>query len=384
VFNRIINIASDPKQLSLVKNKNLIELFSSLNEVDTKLIEDFTRIIKRAMAEHEDGFVVDFVLSKNANSKFKYASAVGFVKFNLYQDIVQALESREYKLYKQPVRKRDLENLKAIHEHIFHGNLLEDYHEETENKRFRYLTILLKTSYLVASVVNKYIGLINSDLKLKGEDRIEPLNTDWVDIIQQVYELDKEIRLIPNQDEFTEGKPHNNEEVIRPSRLKLDEEDLKNVQINTPVQQQQVNTPIQPVQQPIYTPTQPIAQPQLQQPMAQPAPVQQQPLDPLQVLKQASMQPQGMYQQPMPIQQPMPMPAYQQQAPVPLWMQREIMSANAPQPGMMNQMPMQQPMGYPQYPNPYMQTPNGAMPYNPNQGMMPMYPYMQQPRYTAG
>jgi hypothetical protein len=349
------------------------------------------RIIKKAMAEHEDGFIVDFVLSKKPNNKFKYASAVGFVKFNLYQDIVQALESKEYKLYKQPVRKRDLENLKAIHEHIFHGNLLEDYHEETENKRFRYLTILLKTSYLVASVVNKYIDLINSDLKLKGEDRIEPLNTDWVDIIQQVYELDKEIRLIPNQDEVTETKSHNSEEVIRPSRLKLDEEDLKNIQINAPMQQQ-TNTPTQVQQQPIYTPTQPLVQPQLQQPIAQPAPVQQQPLDPLQVLKQASMQPQGMYQQPVPMQQPMPMSTYQQQAPVPLWMQREIMSANTPQPGMMNQMPMQQPMGYPQQAQQglmYMQTPNGVMPYSPNQGMMPnqgmpMYPYMQQPRYTAG
>jgi len=385
LITKIINVASDPKMLSLVKSKSLIELFSSLNEVDIKFIDDFMRIIKKAMAEHEDGFIIDFILSKNTSSRFKYASAIGFVKFNMYNDVIQALEDKEYKLYKQPIRKRDLENLKAIHEHLFQGNLSEDYYESTENKRFRYLTVLLKTSYLIASVVNSYINLINSDLKLKDEERIEPLNTDWTDIIQNLYELDKDIRLIPNQDEYTESKSTSDEGVIRPTRLQLNEEDLKNI-----TAQEQPT-----IQQPIYTPSaQPVAQ--TQQPMLQPnvqqTPVQQ-PLDPLQVLKQASMQQQAVYQQPMQMIQPIPMAQYQPQAPMPLWMQKELMNSAMSQPGMINQMPIQQPMGYPQYPQQgllkdpqtglwYMQTPNGPVYYNPN--IQPMFPYMQQPRYTAG
>jgi len=384
LIDKIMGVATDPKKVALIKDKNLIELFSSINEVDMKSIEDFTRIISKAMKEHEDGFVVEFILSKNANNKFKYASAVGFVKFNLYNDIVQALENKEYKLYKQPIRKRDLENLKAIHEHIFKGNLSEDYQDETENKRFRYLTILLKTSYLIASIVNEYINLINTDLKLEGEEKIKPLDTEWVDIIQKVYELDTEIRLIPNQDEYTDSSV----EAIKPSKLKLNEESLKNVQINSPQTQ---NTFNQQPQQPIYTPPmQQVTQPQ--------QPNTQQTLDPLQVLKQASQQ--QMYQQSIPMTQYMPMTTYQPQAPMPLWMQRELMSSmpQMPQPNIVNHIPIQYdqsqvsqiPVQYqhpqqniirdPQTGMLYLQTPNGLVPYN----NAPMYPYMQQPRYTAG
>jgi hypothetical protein len=374
LFNKIIEIASEPRDMTLIKNVNLIKLFSSLNEVNIKLAEDLANIIKRAIKEHEEGFIVDFILNKNSNSKFKYASAVGFVKFNLYKDIVNALENKEYRLYKYPISKRNMENLKNIHEHIFTGNLDEDYWEQTENKRFRYLTILLKTSYLVASTINKYIEYINTDLNSKGSKVIEPLNTDWVNIMQDLYDLDTEIRLIPNQDEYRETSEEPSNTSIGPSRLNINEDNLKNVQVNNTVNQQ--------MQQPIYTPQTPM----VNQPQQTGNQQSKQPLDPLQILKQPNIQQPYLYQQ--------PMQTYQPQAPIPYWMQRELMASNMQQvnqfnqfnqvpiqqPGMINQVPIQQPIGYGQF-QPYQQMPNMGY-FNPN--VPPMFPYMQQPRYTAG
>ena len=371
----LISVAADPQLQSKVKSSKLIELIGSLGEVDNSLIESFLGLVKASTKQNDTGYILSVFLKKNGEIKDVPYAAIGKINFHLYNEIVKALEDKslEYRVYGHKMRKKDLLSLKDIFNTIFPGLEQKDtYTEGTDNKIFRYLNILLKTSYLVTSRINEIVHLVEAETKQGDKDAT--FNHEWIEYLETLYSMSAEIRLIPNQIDLS----------LESNKLHVDESKAKNAP--TPTQQQpmqfdpnrvqQASAPAPQPQQPNYQQQQPYQPPQPQQPP--------QPLSAEDIIRG------NMVGSHMPMPQ---MPVYvapQQQAPMPLWMQQEMMRSNPQQFQQMQQMPQypqqpmmpmqsmmpQMPMQPMQYPQPQM-SPQG-FPQQFQQPMMPMQP-MQQP-----
>lgn len=364
----LISVASDVQMQQRIKSSKLIELISSIGEVDHTLIEAFLGLVKASKKEKGESFLFDFHLKKGGYVDDIPHAAIGKTNHHVYAEIGKALEEkeREYRVYNHKLRKKDLIALYNIFNVIFPDiNTKQDYTEGTDNKIFRYLNILLKTSYHVASLINEKAKLLEelNEPSLNVEDIYSDLS--WADQLEALYELKDEIYLIPNQTDVSLENTH----------LKVNES--KAAQVNP--QSQRAAPVYDPNRNQPVTQNQPV--PQVQQPMQ----IQQpRTLTPEEIIR--GMMGQQPMQQPMmtpPMMQPMiPMPM--QPAPVnqgytPTWIQQEMVR-NGQQPPMNMQQPMmqqpvmmQQPMMNPQMIQPMMMQPNTQ------QMPMMMQPGMQQP-----
>lgn len=354
----LISVASDPQLQSKIKSSKLIELIGSLGEIDNSLIESFLGLVKASSKQNDTGYILSVFLKKNGEIKDVPYAAIGKINFHLYTEIVKALEDKslEYRVYGHKMRKKDLLALRDIFNVIFpsiEGKTV--YSEGTDNKIFRYLNILLKTTYIVTARINEIAQML--EMELKQGDKDATFCHDWVDCLEPLYGMSSEIRLIPNQIDLS----------LESNKLHVDESKAKNVSPAIPQQQQpmqfdpqraqQVQQPAPQQHQPNYPQQQPYQPVQPQQPP--------QPLTAEDIIRG------NMVGSPMPMQ---PMPAYMPQQPaMPQWMQLELMKNNPQQFQQMQQMPP----GYPQQPMMPMQQP--MMPQMPYQPGMPYQPNMQQP-----
>lgn len=328
----LINIASDPSIQAKAKSGALVDLIGSLGDLDVSVIEGFTNLFKAAKKEKNEGFLFDLYLKKNGSIKDTPYAAIGKVNFHSYNEMQRALEDRslEYKVYGTKLRKKDLVALTNLFVVIFPEIQQEDsLVEGTDNKVFRYLNILLKTSYLVASRINDIAELLEElkEPSLNVESLVSDLS--WSGELEELYGMSEAIRLIPSQtDVRAEGS----------NKLRVDES--KAAVAPTPPTPPQAQIPtFQPPQQP-------------QQPQQAPQPVAQQqaptaPPTAEDIIRGMATQQQinPWQQQPMMGQQQM-MPPQQQQLHTPMWVQQEMMKtqqAQAPQPQQ-----WQQPHQYPQ------------------------------------
>lgn len=371
----MIALAGDVQLQQKITSGKLIQLISGIGEVDPSIIEAFKKILKGAYKKDSYSPLVDIYLKKNGEINGTPYAAIGKVNFKFFEELRKATDrtEKDYKVFDVTVRKKDVLALYSIMEALFPNIDTKDYYVEgTDNKIFRYLNALLKTSYLVTSRMNE-IGEMMLELKepaLAAEEIIS--NHDWVNELETLYGMATEIRLIPSQVDIN----------VEAKRIKIDES--KAAQAST---QQQPQQPVQaPMQQaPSFNPgmTQP------QQPQQQPIQQQQQPqqLTPEDIIRnsmQQQMNPMAMMGigNPMMMQQPMMNPMIGMQQPsTPSWVQAELMKEQQQQlqqqmqyqqqqpqmnpmmmpgmqmpmqqpmmnnPMMMNQMPMQQPMMQPQ------------------------------------
>ena len=330
----LITVASDVQMQQKIRSTKLLEAVTSIGEVDHSLIEAFLNLVKASKKVNEHSFILDIFLKKNGEIKDVPYAAIGKVNFILPNEIIKALDGKdkEYKVYGCKLRKKDLLALNNIFNVIFPGFTDPNvYVEGTDNKIFRLLNILLKTSYIVTNRINELVDLLETlkEPTLNLDDC--KFNHEWTEIIETLYGMNNEIRLIPNQTDAEVEAKH----------LKVDESKAKNVSVNTnppefnPNNIPQNTTP----QQPVYT----------QQQVMQPQPQMSQPrqLTPEEIIR-GNLQPQ-------PVMQPsMMMPMAQQPTFTPSWVIQETMQQN-PQQGMMQQPMMQQPMMQPGMMQPIMQ-----------------------------
>ena len=360
----LISLASDVQLQQKVKKGELLSLVASLGEVDITTVEHFLAAMKASRKVNDEGFLFDLYLRKGGELNGQPYSAIGKVNFQMYTEIVRSLDTPgEYKVFGAKVRKKDLLTLHAIFNAVFPSIESPDaYSEGTETKGFRYLTVLLKTGYMISSRLNEIASMLK-DLK-EPSLAVEEIESDdsWTTELEKLFGMLQEIRLIPNQTDVVSEVRH----------MKLDESKGK----ETPVAQ------VQAVTQPQFDParaqqqTQPVQQPQMMQQPMQPA-VQAPPSaeDIIRGSMGYSAMPQPMMPQMM--QPGMVMqPQMMQQPPMPMWMQQEIMRNNQqqmqqgvmvphqqPQPTQMQQMPMQ--------PQMMMQPQMQQMPMQPQMMMQP-------------
>jgi len=297
----LISVASDVQLQQKIKSSKLIELVNNIGEIDHSYIESFLNLVKASKKVNNEAFILDVYLKKNGEIKDVPYAAIGKINFHMYSEIEQALNNKdkEYKAFGYKLRKKDLLAFINIFNVVFPNiNTPEAYVEGTDNKIFRYLNILLKTSYEVSSRVNELVRLLE-ELKepCLNLDEVK-FNLDWVKSLETLYSMAAEIRLIPNQVDI----------VAESNKLKVDESAAQRVQ-NTPMQFEPAK--MQAAQQPQYQ--QPIQQSQQPQVAAQ--------LSPEDIIR-GNLNPQMMQ----PIQQPyMYAPPAMNNTFVPAWVQQEQM-----------------------------------------------------------
>lgn len=382
----LIAVGSDVMMQQRIKSTPFIDLVTSIGETDHSVIEAFLAMVKASTKQNKEGYIVDIFLKKNGEIKGTPYAAIGKLNFRLYEEVKRALESpdKDYRVFGTKVRKKDLMTVYNIMVAVFKDiDDKEAYVEGTDNKVFRYLNVLLKTSYILSSRINEIADMLD-ELKEPSLNVEEIRGThDWVEPLSQLQGMVSEIRIIPNQTDIgTEAK-----------RLVIDE---SKASAPTPTQQQP--------QQPTFNPamiqqTQPVP---TQQPMQQPIqqPMQQQPMSPEDIIRNRAngmmggvpnmgvMQPQVM--QP---QVAMPMMGNMQQ-PMPAWMMAEMMKtqmANNPQgqqlmdPNMAMLQQLQQQQQLQQLQQQQLQQQNMmAMQVNPALAMMQQNLGMQQPMMQTG
>ncbi|QXN70534.1 hypothetical protein AGENTSMITH_130 [Bacillus phage vB_BspM_AgentSmith] len=328
----LINVASDPSIQAKAKSGELVDLIGSLGDLDVSVIEGFTNLFKAAKKEKDEGFLFDFHLKKNGSIGDTPYAAIGKVNFHSYNEMQRALEDRslEYKVYGTKLRKKDLVALTNLFAVIFpEVQSEESLVEGTDNKIFRYLNILLKTSYLVASRINDLAKLLEElkEPSLNVESLVSDLS--WSGELEELYGMADAIRLIPSQTDVR-GEASN--------KLRVNESKAT----VAPQTQQQAPQPQQPptFQPPPQQAPQSVAQQQAPQSTTPPSAediirglATQQQMNPWQ-------------QQQMMSQQPMMPP--QQQVHLPMWAQQELMKQQPQMQQQMQPQQWQQPHQYPQ------------------------------------
>lgn len=367
LFTTIAHISVSIELQSKITDADLLKFIAEFKDLDMTFVENLLKIVKYSKEANEEAFVLDIFLKKNGEIKGVPYSAIGKVNFLLYEEVKKSLNmSTDYKVFGCKVRKKDLNILFNLFNVIFPDIDEKDaYSQGTDNKVFRYLNILLSTSYIVTNRINEIADMIStinddtivSDLKF---------NDEWAMLLEEVYGLTNEIRKIPNQDDPSVKEPP-------VKHLSVNEAEVNNPPVDPAQVMRQANAPVQPMQ-----PMMPVMQ-QPMQPQLQP------PLDPNDILKsitQARMQP-SYNPQFHPMQQPM-------QPQMPNWMREQEMrnAGMVPQQQMMPQqmMPGYQPQMMPQQMMPYppQMYPQPMMPGYPPQMMPPQmmpYPPQMQPGY---
>lgn len=389
----LVGVAGDVKLQQRIKSSKLIEMVSSIGEVEIAVVESFLAATTASKKVNGEAFLFDIYLKKNGEINDTPYAAIGKLNFLMFNEVNRALKEGDYKVFGKKLSKKDLLPMDTLFRVVF--PTIDDpnsYTEGTDNKVFRYLNILLKTSYQVAARMNEIADMLEelNEPALNLEEIRS--NLDWVGCLEELYGMSSEIRLIPSQTDL----------LVEAKKMKLDESKASAAtpSSGTPAQapafdpsRAQQPAPMASVAMPAAPAMQPMMQPQMQQ--AQPA----QPLSPEDIIR-GSMGGGGMMPQMMP-QQMMPMmgqPMMQPQMQVPQWVLQEQMRTGQVQqpmqqmpqmmPGVMPMMQGQMPQMMPQQQmqpqiintpqGPMIMTPQGMVPAQMMQGQQMMQQPVQQ------
>ena len=304
LISSVIAIASDSKLQARISDPNLEELIANVGEADLNTLDNFLKMVRLSIEENgSTSQLVDIYIKKNGKYKEKNYSAIGKINFKLYKDLKECVETSTWKLYNRDFRKKDILFVYNTFKNIFPNIEDQDtYTEATVNNVFRYLNVLLKTSYLITSVMNDVLESMSS---VKHESVVIEeaySNHDWTNLLSDLYTMSAEIRTIPNQTDISE------EAMYTPTRLNVDESAAATQQPAPqpqPVPQQQYQQPSQGFNPAVQQQVQ--QQQQYQQPQVQQEPPKPLSVDdiirsggqPGQVMPHFQPQMQPMYQQPM-------------------------------------------------------------------------------------
>jgi len=213
----LISVGSNVELQQKIKSSKLIEMISNIGEVDYPLIETFLSMSVASKKVNEEAYLFDIFLKKNGEINDVPYAAIGKINFLIYNEIIKAIQDKEHNKkvfgFKFPSKKylMALENiLRAIFPSI---DRPENYMEGTDNKIFRYLNILLLTSYQISHRINEIADLLEelNEPSLNLEEIRS--NLEWAQYLEQLYGMANEIRLIPSQTDIS----------IESNKLKLDE-----------------------------------------------------------------------------------------------------------------------------------------------------------------
>lgn len=294
-------------------NPAQLQLMTLTKDADQKTYDNYVKIAEKlGVTNTRDNFASLYSKKQGVIDGVKYAR-VGVWSFPLYTALVKSTGD----VFGVKVRKKDLETYKALMEFIIPNIANEaEYMVGSNNQMSPYTDSLLRSTAKVVLQLNRVTDLLFKGKTFAPVDQAEGLhqyltfNTNWIDITNDISQLEKDVRMIPIQDNQVDTVP----QAATPTQT-------NNIQATPPMQSVQAapvaNTgaPMYPNQQ-AQIATQPVMQAQPSQPA-----MQQQPMYPQQQQVQQAQPAVQAYQQthmagavPNGMQQPM-QPQVMQQAP---------------------------------------------------------------------
>ena len=278
-------------------NPAQLQLMTLTKDADQKTYDNYVKITEKlGVTNTRDNFASLYSKKQGVIDGVKYAR-VGVWSFPLYQALVKSTGD----VFGVKVRKKDLETYKALMEFIIPNIANEaEYMVGSNNQMSPYSESLLRSTAKVVLQLNRVTDLLFKGKTFAPADQAEGLhqyltfNTNWIDITNDISQLEKDVRMIPIQDNQVDTVP-------QPTQT-------NNIQA-TPVMQPVQAAPVANTGAPMY-PNQPVMAPPVQAP--QPV-VQQQPMYPQQQQVQQAQPAVQAYQQTH-MQQPV-MQQQMQQAP---------------------------------------------------------------------
>lgn len=256
----LLRLCAEPLLQQRVKRSAFVKLIAKVGDVDMNAIEDFTKIVAAGKKKRGVDFLVNFFLKKDGVYKDQPHSAIGKVNFHIVKDLKFALDDpkKEYRIYDVKVRRGSIESLYNLFNALFEDNDEEEkYSVGTNHKPFRYFNALLLTTFLVTDRINQVVEWLEDVKEPSLEAEEWKFNTQWTTLLEEVYNLTDEIRMIPNQTNIETEKPPRTETVGR-----------INAKEPAPWEEDNRSQPQMPTHQPPrYTP--PVVHQQPQQPVHQ-------------------------------------------------------------------------------------------------------------------
>ena len=280
-------------------NPAQLQLMTLTKDADQKTYDNYTKIAEKlGVTNTRDNFASLYSKKQGVIDGVKYAR-VGVWSFPLYQALVKSTGD----VFGIKLRKKDLETYKALMEFIIPNIANEaEYMVGSNNQMSPYSDSLLRSTAKVVLQLNRVTDLLFKGKTFAPADQAEGLhqyltfNTNWIDITNDISQLEKDVRMIPIQDNQVDTVPQ--------------EPQHANIQATPAMQPAVANqgAPMYPNQ------PQPVAQPvQAVQPAMQQQQLQQQPMYPQQQVAQT--QPAVPAYQQAHMQQPVYQQQQQMQAP---------------------------------------------------------------------
>ena len=272
-------------------NPAQLQLMTLTKDADQKTYDNYTKIAEKlGVTNTRDNFASLYSKKQGVIDGVKYAR-VGVWSFPLYQALVKSTGD----VFGIKLRKKDLETYKALMEFIIPNIANEaEYMVGSNNQMSPYSDSLLRSTAKVVLQLNRVTDLLFKGKTFAPADQAEGLhqyltfNTNWIDITNDISQLEKDVRMIPIQDNQVDTVPQEPQQAMQPV---VAQPAVANqgapMYPNQPAMPPHAPQPAQPVvqQQPMY-PQQQVAQAQPAVPAYQQAHVQQQQLQQQQYAQQ--------------------------------------------------------------------------------------------------
>ena len=274
-------------------NPAQLQLMTLTKDADQKTYDNYTKIAEKlGVTNTRDNFASLYSKKQGVIDGVKYAR-VGVWSFPLYQALVKSTGD----VFGIKLRKKDLETYKALMEFIIPNIANEaEYMVGSNNQMSPYSDSLLRSTAKVVLQLNRVTDLLFKGKTFAPADQAEGLhqyltfNTNWIDITNDISQLEKDVRMIPIQDNQVDTVPQEPQQAniqATPAMQPAVANQGAPMYPNQPAMPPHAPQPVQPVvqQQPMYQQQQ-VAQAQPAVPAYQQAHVQQQQLQQQQYAQQ--------------------------------------------------------------------------------------------------
>ena len=274
-------------------NPAQLQLMTLTKDADQKTYDNYTKIAEKlGVTNTRDNFASLYSKKQGVIDGVKYAR-VGVWSFPLYQALVKSTGD----VFGIKLRKKDLETYKALMEFIIPNIANEaEYMVGSNNQMSPYSDSLLRSTAKVVLQLNRVTDLLFKGKTFAPADQAEGLhqyltfNTNWIDITNDISQLEKDVRMIPIQDNQVDTVPQEPQHAniqATPAMQPAVANQGAPMYPNQPAMPPHAPQPVQPVvqQQPMYQ-QQPVQQAQPAVPAYQQAHVQQQQLQQQQYAQQ--------------------------------------------------------------------------------------------------
>ena len=191
-------------------NPAQLQLMTLTKDADQKTYDNYVKIAEKlGVTNTRDNFASLYSKKQGVIDGVKYAR-VGVWSFPLYQALVKSTGD----VFGVKVRKKDLETYKALMEFIIPNIANEaEYMVGSNNQMSPYSDSLLRSTAKVVLQLNRVTDLLFKGKTFAPADQAEGLhqyltfNTNWIDITNDISQLEKDVRMIPIQDNQVDTVP---------------------------------------------------------------------------------------------------------------------------------------------------------------------------------